>query len=125
MLSQMHVHPTIPASDMERARRFYHDKLGMTPAQETPGGAIYECADGSWFLLYPSGGAGTAEHTVAGWMTDDIQATVADLKKHGVVFEEYDYPGLKTVNSIAETGPTQAAWFKDSEGNILGIVQLT
>ena len=125
MLSQLHIHPTIPASDMERARKFYHDKLGMTPSQETPGGTMYECADGSWFVIYPTPLAGTAQHTVAGWLTDNIEATVGDLKKRGVVFEEYDFPGLKTVNGIATMGSNKAAWFKDSEGNILGIVQFS
>jgi catechol 2,3-dioxygenase-like lactoylglutathione lyase family enzyme len=123
MLANLEVHATIPASDLERAKRFYAEKLRFTPASETPGGLIYQCK-GSWFLLYPSQGAGTAQHTVAGWATDDIEAEVAELKARGVVFEEYDMPNFKTVNGIATTGPNRAAWFKDSEGNILGIVQL-
>jgi hypothetical protein len=59
-----------------------------------------------------------------GWETKDIEKEVADLRARGVVFEEYDYPNLKTVNGIATTGPGKAAWFKDSEGNILGLVQM-
>jgi catechol 2,3-dioxygenase-like lactoylglutathione lyase family enzyme len=125
MLSSLHVHPTIPASDLNRARRFYAEKLGFNPTREMPGGLIYECGGGSWFVLYPSQGAGTAQHTVAGWETGDIVADVAALKARGVVFEEYDLPNFKTVNSIATTGPARAAWFKDSEGNILGLVQLS
>src|SRR5690348_10572503 len=118
MLANLAVHPTIPAHDLARARQFYADKLGLSPTQETPGGLMYEYG-GSWFLLYPSAGAGTAQHTLMGWTVEDIGAAVADLKANGVVFEEYDLPGFKTVNSIAQTGPNQAAWFKDSEGNIL------
>lgn len=123
MLSDLEVHATIPAADLERARRFYADKLGFQTATETPGGLVYRCK-GSWFLVYPSGGAGTAQHTVAGWSTDHLEREVSDLRAKGVVFEEYDLPGLKTVNGIASMGSNKAAWFKDSEGNILGIVQL-
>jgi hypothetical protein len=67
----------------------------------------------------------TAQHTCAGWITDDIEREVTELKARGVVFEEYDMPGLKTVNSIAAVGPGRAAWFKDSEGNLLGLVQFS
>lgn len=88
-----------------------------------PGGLVYEYNE-SWFLLFPSPGAGTAQHTVAGWAVDTIETEVAELKTRGVVFEEYDLPGLKTVDGIATVGPNRAAWFKDSEGNILGVVQL-
>jgi catechol 2,3-dioxygenase-like lactoylglutathione lyase family enzyme len=123
MLSNYEMHSTIPAHDLDRARRFYAEKLGLTPTREAPGGLIYEYGD-TWFLLYPSQGAGTAQHTVAGWQVDDIKAEVAELKSRGVVFEEYNLPGLKTVNAIATTGPNRAAWFKDSEGNILGLVQM-
>lgn len=123
MLAHYEIHSTIPASNLERARRFYADKLGLTPTREIPGGLMYEdqCA---WFLLYPSAGAGTAEHTVAGWAVDDIESEVTHLRSRGVVFEEYDLPDLKTVNGIATMGSDRAAWFRDSEGNILGLVEL-
>jgi hypothetical protein len=78
---------------------------------------------GSQFALYPSAGAGTAQHTIAGWTVGDIEAEVGELRARGVVFEEYDLPNLKTVNGIAALGPNRAAWFRDSEGNILGIMQ--
>jgi len=122
MLANLEIHATIPARDLARAKQFYAEKLGLTPASETPGGLIYRCRD-SWFLLYPGQG-GTAPHTLAGWAVDDIDAEVAELKARGVVFEDYDLPGLKTVDGIATTGPNRAAWLKDSEGNILGLVQL-
>ncbi len=124
MLSQLRTHATIPAADLERARQFYADKLGLTPTEELPGGLKYETGD-SWFLLYPSRGAGSATHTLIGFTTPDIEAEVAALKERGLVFEEYDFPTLKTVNSIATMAANRAAWFKDSEGNILGIVQFT
>jgi catechol 2,3-dioxygenase-like lactoylglutathione lyase family enzyme len=123
MLSNHEIHATVPAHDMARAKKFYQEKLGFHPEAETPGGAIYRCKN-SWFLVYPSAGAGTAEHTVAGWTTDHIEQDVRELRERGVVFEEYDQPDFKTVGGIAVTGPNKAAWFKDSEGNILGIVQL-
>jgi catechol 2,3-dioxygenase-like lactoylglutathione lyase family enzyme len=123
MLEDLPVHTTVPASDLARARAWYEEKLELTPAREEPGGLIYQQRD-SWFLLFPSGGAGTAQHTVMGFTTPDIEQEVAGLKARGVVFEEYDLPGLKTENSIATAGPVRSAWFRDSEGNILGIVQL-
>jgi len=123
MLSKLAIHATIPATDIDRAKKFYSDKLGFAPSSETPGGITYKCKDG-WFLLYPTQFAGTAQHTLAGWETDNIEKEVAELRSRGVKFEEYNYPNLKTVNGIATMGPNKAAWFKDSEGNILGITQM-
>ncbi|HEX9235387.1 MAG TPA: VOC family protein [Actinomycetota bacterium] len=120
MLSERHVHPTIPASDMDRAKAFYRDKLGFEPKSEGPGGLIYEAGDGSWFLVYP-GQAGTAPHTLAGWTVPDIEAEVAELRARGVVFEEY--PNMPMEDGIATLPAVRSAWFKDSEGNILGLVQ--
>jgi catechol 2,3-dioxygenase-like lactoylglutathione lyase family enzyme len=122
MLSALEIHAAIPARDLDRARKFYTEKLGFKP-EETPGGLVFRCKD-SWFLVYSTLSAGTAQHTLAGWQTDHIEQEVKELQARGVVFEEYDLPGLKTVKGIAVTGPNKAAWFKDSEGNILGIVQL-
>lgn len=123
MLPQLEFHATLPVQDLDRARQFYADKLGLQPEAETPAGLTYRCKD-SWFLLYPSNGASTGEFTQGGWTTEDIEAEVAELKARGLIFEEYDFPGFKTVNSVATTESTRAAWFKDSEGNLLGIVQL-
>jgi catechol 2,3-dioxygenase-like lactoylglutathione lyase family enzyme len=123
MLANLEYHGTIPAHDLERAKKYYTEKLGFTSPSEAPGGLIYHCKD-SWFLLYPSRGAGTAQHTLGGWAVNDIEAEMAELRARGVVFEEYDLPGLKTVNGIATIGADRAAWFKDSEGNILGLIQL-
>ncbi len=122
MLSGVEIHPTLPVSDIERAKRWYQDKLGLTPTDENPGGVRF--GDGlSEFGLYPSEFAGTNQATAAGFVVDDIEATVSALRERGVTFEEYDMPGLKTENGIATLGPQRGAWFKDSEGNILAISQ--
>ena len=123
MLSKRVVHATIPAKDLERAKKFYSEKLGFVPDSENAGGVTYKCKD-SQFLLYPTQFAGTAQHTLAGWQTDAIEKEVEELRGRGVKFEEYDFPGLKTVNGIASIGSNKSAWFKDSEGNIIGIVQM-
>jgi predicted enzyme related to lactoylglutathione lyase len=123
MLANHPTHATLPASDLGRAKQFYSEKLGLTPESETPGGIFYHCGGDTKFLVFPSGGIASGTHTQLGWAVDNIEAEVADLKARGVVFEEYDTPYLKTVNSIAIPGPLKAAWFKDSEGNLLGLVQ--
>jgi catechol 2,3-dioxygenase-like lactoylglutathione lyase family enzyme len=123
MLSDALTYATLPATDLERARRFYADTLGLTVAEELPGGLFYELADGTRFLLYPTQGTASGEHTQIAFRVDDLDAEVAALRARGVVFEEYDYPGLKTVDGIAEMGPLRGAWLKDSEGNLIGIVQ--
>jgi catechol 2,3-dioxygenase-like lactoylglutathione lyase family enzyme len=122
MLSDHPVHPTLPASDLDRANKFYAEKLGLTPDSETPAGLFYR-AGTTRFLLFPSGGSASGTHTQMGWTVDDIEAEVSTLKARGLVFEEYDYPSLKTVNGIADRGDVKSAWFKDSEGNLHGIVQ--
>jgi predicted enzyme related to lactoylglutathione lyase len=123
MLKNHPIIPYIPAADVARARRFYEQKVGLSPREEVAGGVVYECGGGSWIFLYPSGGAGTSQASQAFWQVDDLEAEVADLRKRGVVFEEYDLPGLKTVNGIATGGGTKAAWFKDTEGNIMALIQ--
>jgi catechol 2,3-dioxygenase-like lactoylglutathione lyase family enzyme len=123
MLADCPIHATLPAADLERAKRFYTEKLGLSPESEAPGGIFYRCGAGTKFLVFPAGGTASGTHTQMGWTVDDIEAEVADLKARGVVFEEYDSPYLKTVDSVALAGPIKAAWFKDSEGNLLGLVQ--
>jgi catechol 2,3-dioxygenase-like lactoylglutathione lyase family enzyme len=124
MLSKLEFHATLPAQNLDRARRFYAEKLGLQPDTENPGGLVYRCKD-SWFFVFPSSGASTAQFTQGGWSTEDIETEVAELQARGVVFEEYDYPNLKTVNGIAVTPAGKAAWFKDSEGNLLGLIQIS
>jgi catechol 2,3-dioxygenase-like lactoylglutathione lyase family enzyme len=131
MLKDGHVATRLPAQDLERARMFYADKLGLEPSEERPGGLLYEAASGV-FALFQSSGASTGEFTQMGWDVEDIEATVAELRDRGVMFEEVDAPGLKTIDGIAEVAGNypsksgkgeRAAWFRDSEGNMLGIGQ--
>ena len=123
MLKNSPIVPYIPATDVARARKFYEEKVGLVPREEVAGGVVYECGDRSWIFLYPSGGAGTSKASQAFWQVKDVEAEVAELKSRGVVFEEYDMPGLKTVNGIMTAGGSKAAWFKDTEGNIMAVIQ--
>ena len=123
MLTQTPIVPYIPAKDMARARKFYEEKIGLKPKQEYAGGVIYECGKGSWVFMYPTPNAGTSQASTAFWAVEDVVAEVAELKSRGVKFEEYDMPGLKTVDGIATGGGAKTAWFKDSEGNILAVSQ--
>jgi catechol 2,3-dioxygenase-like lactoylglutathione lyase family enzyme len=123
MLKNAGIIPYIPVADVARAREFYEKKIGLTPKEEYAGGVIYECGQGSWVFMYPSPGAGTSKASTAFWTVDNVEAEVAELKSKGVVFEEYDSPGIKTVNSIATGGGAKTAWFKDTEGNILAVSQ--
>ena len=123
MLKNARIVPYIPVANVARARTFYEEKVGLVAKEEYAGGVVYECGDGSWVFMYPSAGAGTSRASTAFWAVDDVVAEVAALRKKGVVFEEYDMPGLKTVNGIATGGGAKTAWFKDSEGNILAISQ--
>lgn len=125
MLQNFRFDAIIPASDLERARRWYAEKLGLDEPREAPEGLYYDCGEGTRFLLYPASGPASGQHTQGGWVVDDIDQVVADLKSRGVAFEEYDFPGLKTVDSIADLGGERGAWFKDSEGNTLTVGQLT
>ena len=121
----------LPVQNLERERLFYAEKLGLKPVEERPGGLLYRCGSGV-FALFISSGASSGDHTQMGWEVTDLRGTVEALRARGVIFEEYDFPGLKTVDGIAEVVgnyPSKggvgelAAWFKDSEGNLLGIGQ--
>jgi catechol 2,3-dioxygenase-like lactoylglutathione lyase family enzyme len=121
----------LPAQDLERARRFYAEKLGLEPIEERPGGLRYRCRSGE-FALFQSAGAASGDHTQMAWEVDDIEATVSELRERGVVFEHFDLPGLRTLDGIAEVEGNypskggvgeRAAWFRDSEGNLVGIGQ--
>ena len=124
MIANFKISPTIPASDLERAKAFYRDTLGLTLTQEVTGGVVFASGGGTEIFLFPSPNAGRCPTTYAGWDVDDVEAVVADLKSKGVVFEEYDTPDYKTEEGIADFGDAKAAWFKDSEGNILAVSQM-
>jgi catechol 2,3-dioxygenase-like lactoylglutathione lyase family enzyme len=130
MLEHSNVATRLPAQDLSRARRFYAEKLGLEPAEERPGGLLYHCGAGS-FALFQSAGAASGTHTQMGWEVEDLAAAMAALRSRGVVFEEYDLPGLETRDGVADivgNYPSKGrgergAWFRDSEGNLLGIGQ--
>jgi len=121
----------LPAQDLARARAFYSERLGLEPADERPGGLLYRMQGGE-FALFQSTGRASGEHTQFGFEVEDIEATVAELRARGVVFEDVDVPGLRTRDGIAEiegnypskgASGERAAWFRDSEGNVIGIGQ--
>jgi catechol 2,3-dioxygenase-like lactoylglutathione lyase family enzyme len=114
----------LPVVDLERARKFYEEKLGLQ-AVEIPEGVMYECAQGTGLALYLRDTPTKADHTAAGWEVDSVEELVQTLGEKGVVFEQYDMPGLKTdEQGIATMEGAKAAWFKDTEGNILSVVQM-
>ena len=112
----------IPAKDMNRARKFYEEKLGFTAGQEIAGGVVYEFGKGTACFLYPTPNAGTSQASQAFWDVADVEAEVAELKARGVTLEKYDVPGVDE-NGIVTAGGAKAAWFKDSEGNIMAVIQ--
>jgi catechol 2,3-dioxygenase-like lactoylglutathione lyase family enzyme len=123
MLSGSQIIAYVPVSDLPRARKFYEGTLGFTPLESDETGVMYESGKGSKFFAYKSAGAGTNKASTAYWDVPNLEAEVADLRKRGVVFEEYDTPGYRTVNGIATGGGVKAAWFKDTDGNILALAQ--
>jgi catechol 2,3-dioxygenase-like lactoylglutathione lyase family enzyme len=124
MLKAMEVVAVLPASDLQRARTFYHDMLDLDPAEQYGDNLVYRGGNGSSFELYETPNAGTAQNTQMCWMTDDLDAEMARLRERGVIFEDYDIPGLTTVNGVATEDNMRTAWFRDSEGNFLCISQL-
>jgi catechol 2,3-dioxygenase-like lactoylglutathione lyase family enzyme len=130
MLNDARVATRLPAQNLQRAREFYADKLGLSPVEERPGGLRYAPAAGE-FVLFQSSGAPSGDHTQMAFEVHDIEATIAELSSRGVVFEEYDTPGLRTVDGIAEVEGNypskgvaeRGAWFRDSEGNLLAVGQ--
>jgi catechol 2,3-dioxygenase-like lactoylglutathione lyase family enzyme len=130
MLTRAAAAVRLPAQDLERARAFYAEKLGLEPTEARPGGLRYQLGGGE-FALFESAGQPSGAHTQIAFEVDDIDAVVADLRARGLVFESYQLPGLTTVDGIAEIDGNypskgsgeRAAWFRDSEGNLLGIGQ--
>ena len=122
MLASAPVTIILPVKDMQRARDFYENRLGLKPVGFKPDGQfVYVCAGGACIALFPKEGGTKAEHTALSFEVQDIASVIAALEKAGVVFEDYDLPGLKTVNHVCVLGSEKAAWFKDTEGNYLCI----
>ncbi|MEJ0021435.1 MAG: VOC family protein [Candidatus Doudnabacteria bacterium] len=122
MLSNAKVTAVLPAADLERARKFYTEKLDLKEDAPMPGGASFKCGGGTEIFLYQRPPV-TVEHTQASFQVDDLDAEMKELRARGVVFEEYDMPEMKTVNGVAIMDKWKSAWFKDSEGNILALGQ--
>ncbi|HEX3237926.1 MAG TPA: VOC family protein [Gaiellaceae bacterium] len=113
----------LPAQDVERARAFYRDVVGLEPVHENHGHLFYECG-GSSFLVFPSSGLPSGAHDQLGFGVEDIEATAAELRRRGIELETYEAPpGCSFSDGIMDYGPVKAAWFKDSEGNLISIAQ--
>lgn len=126
MLANAPIGPMLPVVNLERARAFYENKLGLPLVEELSSdqALTFECGEGTRLGVYQRPPAASTDHTAAVWMVYDIEEAVRELNAAGVVFEQYDLPGLRTNRQgIADLGPELAAWFKDPDGNILGIVE--
>jgi len=124
MLQNAPMYAYIPARDLARARKFYETKLGLKAKQETNGGVVYEFGQGTACFLYPTPNAGTSKASQAFWSVADVDREIEALKARGVVFERYDdLPGERSPSGALIAGGAKAAWFKDSEGNIMALVQ--
>lgn len=124
MLKDSAIIAVLPAKDINRAKDFYRDKLGMEPSGSMEEDSLlYTCGKGTGFLVYQTDNAGSAKNTQMGWEVDNLAREMEELRGRGVVFEDYDQPGLKTENGVVETSWGRGAWFLDSEGNILSITQ--
>jgi catechol 2,3-dioxygenase-like lactoylglutathione lyase family enzyme len=131
-LRNAHAITKLPAQDLDRARAFYRDKLGLEPAEEREGGLRYLCGP-TEFHVFRSSGAASGESTQMGFEVEDLDATVAALRERGVTFEVYDVPGftwegdvLTVPGNYPSKGPGErGAFFRDSEGNLIGLAQPT
>lgn len=124
MLGNARVTAVVPATDLQRARSFYEDKLGLRPLEMDYGeeAVMYECGANTHLYVYRRGEPTRAEHTAVFFEVSDVEGTVDDLSRRGVRFEHYDLPGIVTDDrGIATMGNSKTAWFKDTEGNILAV----
>jgi catechol 2,3-dioxygenase-like lactoylglutathione lyase family enzyme len=126
-LSDHSVEATVAVSDLERARRFYEDQLGLVAGEEEPQGVRYPCGDGTRIFIYLSPeNAGKSPATVAGWFVEDLDRTMDELASRGVGFEHYDQPGIKTdERGVFDAGRFRAAWIKDPDGNTMAISEVS
>jgi len=122
MLGNAEVVATLAVMDIDRAKRFYEGRLGLTLSRGPQPGVLIFKAGGSSLVVYSSEFAGTNKATAATWMVENVEATVKMLKAKGISFEHYDFPGVTLHGDVHEMGESKAAWFKDPDGNILAIV---
>jgi catechol-2,3-dioxygenase len=124
-ISEFPVYAVLPASDFDRAKAWYREKLGLTPSEEMGPNAWFRCADGTWFILTQTPNAGTARNTAAGFTVREIESVMEALRTRGVEFLEYDFGEMgKTDRGLMTMGTTKAAWFQDSEGNAIELSQV-
>jgi predicted enzyme related to lactoylglutathione lyase len=123
MLQDYPMYAYIPARDLARARQFYETKLGFRPKEERNGGVVYAFGQGTACFLYPTPNAGTSKASQAFWSVEDVDGLIRALKARGVEFETYDIPGEKSPEGAITAGGAKAAWFKDSEGNIMALIE--
>ncbi|HET6826414.1 MAG TPA: VOC family protein [Amnibacterium sp.] len=115
-------HTILPAADLQRFRGYYHDTLGLDPSEEHDGMLVYGTGPAA-FEVYETENVGTAKNTQMVWTTDDLDAEMTRMRAAGVVFEEFEIPGMQTHDGVVETAEWRSAWFRDSEGNILCITE--
>lgn len=123
MLKDSPMYAYIPAKDLARARAFYEDKVGLVPKEEVAGGVVYAFGNDTACFLYPTPNAGTSRASQAFWAVSDVDREITELEARGVVFEDYGMPGERTPAGAVIAGGAKAAWFKDSEGNIMAIIE--
>jgi len=123
MLKNAPMYSYIPVKEVARARAFYEEKLGFKPKKVTAGGVVYEFGQGTACFLYPTPNAGTSRASQAFWQVEDLQREVAELMARGVKFEKYDMPNVDE-KGISTSDGAKAAWFKDTEGNIMAVIQI-
>ncbi len=119
MLSQSQVTCMLPVKDLARARRFYEERLALEPHGLRPDGKFIYCCGGTEVALFPKPEGTKADHTALSFRVDNIVTAIATLKARGVTFADYDFPGFKTIDHVCVLGSEKAAWFEDTEGNIL------
>lgn len=123
MLSSSEVYPTIPVTDLNKAREFYEDKLGLKLLKESEAGDMFQVGSGMLFIYQR--GPSKADHTLASFKVDDLEEEMGKLSQNGIKFEHYDLPNIKTdERGVSEEGSMKVAWFKDPDGNILGIGEM-
>jgi catechol 2,3-dioxygenase-like lactoylglutathione lyase family enzyme len=126
-LSDCRVQAVLAVSDLDRAKQFYERQLGLVPGDEEEQGVTYPCADGTAIFIYLApDNAGKSQATLAGWFVDDLDQLMDELASRGVVFEQYDQPGIKTdERGVFDSGRFRAAWVKDPDGNTLALTQVS
>lgn len=125
LLANAPVSPSLPSTDLVRTKKFYTEVLGLTIRKESSGGIAFKAGNGTEIYLYKRGPS-KADHTLASFRVENLEATIDELTAKGVIFEQYDFPGLKTDAkgiAISQEEGEKAAWFKDPDGNILAVGQ--